>query len=86
MARNEQLLCIDGSKDFRRYISRHLKSLGYKIIAAENKKEAHCRLRHSLVDPVLVVLGRNGEGGVIVARSWRRCQGPRGRLFIGSWR
>ena len=59
MARNEQLLCIDGSKDFRRYISRQLKSLGYKIIAAENKKEAqkllqgeHSHPEVTFIDPL----------------------------------
>ena len=40
MAHNEQLLCIDGCRDFRRYFSRQLKSLGYSVIAAENRAEA----------------------------------------------
>ena len=40
MAHNEQLLCIDGCRDFRRYFSRQLKSLGYSVIAAENRDEA----------------------------------------------
>lgn len=40
MAHNEQLLCIDGCRDFRRYISRQLKSLGYSVIAVGNKAEA----------------------------------------------
>ncbi len=51
MAHNEQLLCIDGCRDFRRYISRQLKSLGYSVIAAADKAEAEKLLNQDKTKP-----------------------------------
>lgn len=56
MAPNELLLCIDGSKDFRRYLSRQLKSLGYKVIAAENKSEAGKLLQNEHSQPQIIFI------------------------------
>ena len=56
MAHNEQLLCIDECKDFRRYVSRQLKSLGYNVIAAENKTEAEKFLARETVKPAIVLI------------------------------
>ncbi len=51
MAHNEQLLCIDGCRDFRRYFSRQLKSLGYSVIAAGDKTEAERMLDLDKIKP-----------------------------------
>ncbi len=51
MSHNEQLLCIDGCRDFRRYISRQLKSLGYSMIVAENRAEAEKLLDQNKTKP-----------------------------------
>lgn len=54
MAHNEQLLCIDGCRDFRRYFSRQLKSLGYDVIAAENRTEAEKILDQDKSKPTVI--------------------------------
>ncbi len=51
MAHNEQLLCIDGCRDFRRYFSRRLKSLGYSVIAAGSRNEAEKLLNQENARP-----------------------------------
>jgi two-component system, NtrC family, response regulator AtoC len=56
MAHNEQLLCIDGCRDFRRYISRQLKSLGYSVIAAADKAEAEKLLNRDKTKPRVTLL------------------------------
>lgn len=59
MVHDEQILCIDLSRDFRRYFSRQLNSLGYKVIVAENRSEAekilsreNTRPRITFIDPL----------------------------------
>ena len=51
MPHNEQLLCIDGCRDFRRYFSRQLKSLGYSVIAAGSRNEAEKLLNQENARP-----------------------------------
>ena len=56
MAHTEQLLCIDGCRDFRRYFSRQLKSLGYDVIAAENRSEAEKILTQNNSKPTVIFI------------------------------